>query len=195
MKRFNTPKEYAEAVSVFCVENSRSKEYLYPGFAAETAELVAEVLKYLAAVRFGEDQSVSDHLRKAILKEAGDHLFFSVVPDVVLGPDGLDIAHDPNTAALWDSRKENLYGLETAVLLLLDNLAKFSSACAKEVREPETADLRHQQRMEAAGDMMRPLATICNALGCSLREVAEMNYDKLADRFARGVICGDGGSR
>lgn len=45
------------------------------------------------------------------------------------------------------------------------------------------------------GDVLWFVAAICDDMGFSLSEVAELNVSKLADRDSRGVIDGKGDNR
>ena len=46
-----------------------------------------------------------------------------------------------------------------------------------------------------AGDILWQLAGLCDVMGWSLEDVAQMNLDKLASRKQRGVIDGNGDNR
>ena len=46
-----------------------------------------------------------------------------------------------------------------------------------------------------AGDILWQLSGLCDVMGWSLEEVAQMNLDKLASRKQRNVIDGDGDNR
>jgi len=187
--------KYATSVSRFCLDTSRCKEYLFQGFVSEGIEFAVEVLRYDDAVRNEADPEVCEGLRKAALKEGGDLIFFALVPDRVLPEgEGLCLLNDPNTDKVW--RMEVPRAMRQGLCLcLLDKLALFSSACAKEVREPESKTKRWLQRLESAADILRLTAQISRTLGSSLQEMADLNEAKLTDRFERGVIKGDGGSR
>jgi NTP pyrophosphatase (non-canonical NTP hydrolase) len=45
------------------------------------------------------------------------------------------------------------------------------------------------------GDLLFYMSRMAKSLGTTLSEIAQMNHDKLADRYARGVIRGDGDER
>ncbi len=45
------------------------------------------------------------------------------------------------------------------------------------------------------GDLLYYLSRMAMQLGTSLEHIAQMNHDKLADRYARGVIKGTGDER
>lgn len=198
MKHFSTPKEYAEAVSVFCVDKSRSRSYLYQGLTTEVDELVLEILRFEEYMESNGEAAAFKDIRGAILKEAGDVLFFLLVPDIVLAhsDEGLDLIHDPNLEAVWGwNKSRRRLTLRSAMMALVEASAAFGSSCVKEVREPESSDLRWEQRIKAALDLARALDQVCRVFGLSLQEAAFTNHDKLQDRFKRGVICGDGGNR
>lgn len=54
---------------------------------------------------------------------------------------------------------------------------------------------RQEDYMKEAGDILWQLSGLCNTMGWSLEEVAQMNLDKLASRKQRGVIEGEGDNR
>lgn len=56
-------------------------------------------------------------------------------------------------------------------------------------------DDRKQQIMDEAGDGLWYLARLCEELGTTLEEVAQMNLDKLAGRLERGTLKGSGDVR
>ena len=49
--------------------------------------------------------------------------------------------------------------------------------------------------LHEVGDVLWGVAGICEELGFSLEQVAQMNLEKLASRKQRGVISGDGDNR
>ena len=49
--------------------------------------------------------------------------------------------------------------------------------------------------MKEIGDILWGLAGLCEVMGWSLEDVAQMNLDKLASRNQRGVIDGNGDNR
>lgn len=58
----------------------------------------------------------------------------------------------------------------------------------------ERAEKMEELQLEA-GDILWQLAGLCEVMGWSLEEVAQMNLDKLASRKERGVIDGNGDNR
>lgn len=68
---------------------------------------------------------------------------------------------------------------------------------AEQIDEPTldlTLDRRHKILMEM-GDMLYYMSRLADFLGLTLQDIAEMNIAKLADRYQRGVIKGEGDER
>lgn len=57
------------------------------------------------------------------------------------------------------------------------------------------ADSMRDEMKKEAGDILWQLSGLCEVMGWTLEEVAQMNIDKLASRQNRGVIDGDGDNR
>ena len=62
------------------------------------------------------------------------------------------------------------------------------------VPEEEYEEFDNELKKEA-GDILWQLSGLCDVMGWSLEEVAQMNLDKLASRQQRNVIDGDGDNR
>lgn len=69
---------------------------------------------------------------------------------------------------------------------IINNELKFTDSSI----EDDTLNLKKE-----AGDILWQLSGLCEVLGWSLEEVAQMNLDKLADRQERNVIVGNGDNR
>ena len=98
-------------------------------------------------------------------------------------------------------------------LNLVGEVGEFASKVAKAIRKDEMliGGLDHndlfykvpEERYEdvdnelkkEAGDILWQLSGLCDVMGWSLEEVAQMNLEKLASRKQRGVIDGSGDDR
>lgn len=100
------------------------------------------------------------------------------------------------------------------MLNLVGEVGEFASKVAKAIRknmayidyselelcnvDPETAEYAATLKAELkkeAGDILWQLSGLCQVMGWTLEEVAQMNLDKLASRQERGKIDGDGDNR
>lgn len=65
---------------------------------------------------------------------------------------------------------------------------------SKDITAEQIEDF-HAELMKEAGDILWQLSGLCYVFGWKLKDVAQMNLDKLASRKQRGVIDGNGDNR
>lgn len=91
------------------------------------------------------------------------------------------------------------------MLNLVGEVGEFASKVAKAIRKDEICifenhidlnkDWDSSDLKKEAGDILWQLSGLCDVMGWSLEDVAQMNLDKLASRKQRNVIDGDGDNR
>lgn len=92
-------------------------------------------------------------------------------------------------------------------LNLVGEVGEFASKVAKHIRKDkatihtsrlelyDVSNKENEELMKEAGDILWQLSGLCTVMGWSLKDVAQMNLDKLASRKERNVIDGNGDNR
>lgn len=101
------------------------------------------------------------------------------------------------------SQRTNKYqaGFEKRVCCALGIASEAGEVAGKVdkcIRKNHNTDFTDEQKKEIAkemGDVLWFLTGLADELGYTLKEIAQMNIDKLADREKRNVICGSGDNR
>ena len=96
-----------------------------------------------------------------------------------------------------------LTGLNAEVGEINDKVAKAIRKEVLTIRENEVVGISDKMAFaefdngikKEIGDVLWFVALMCEAMGWSMEEVAQLNLDKLADRAKRNVIIGDGDNR
>ena len=100
------------------------------------------------------------------------------------------------STAIYEGAGNNLI---YPTLGLAGEAAEIANKIKKPIRKQGyKAIFTEEQKRELAkevGDVLWYVAVLCNELGYTMEEVAQMNINKLLDRQKRGVIEGDGDNR
>lgn len=78
---------------------------------------------------------------------------------------------------------------------LMIEASEFSDLVAKNMLRGDMKDIKREDLIAEAGDVLWCLAAALDDYDIPLAQVAEYNIEKLRDRAARGVLTGDGGDR
>jgi hypothetical protein len=178
MPQFKTPNDYACAVLPFLSPLSHNPHYLH-------SQAVNETIEACMATEHAD-----------ILKEISDCLFYYLLPAIALPHEVMpliDLTHDEWTSNF--PHPEDEQSPDAARREALENAALFGGMWAKSIREPDSKIQRILKMEQYGRTVLLALKDLANAHGASLADIAALNYAKLADRKARGVLLGDGSSR
>lgn len=97
-------------------------------------------------------------------------------------------------AKLFSKYPENVK-IPALTLGLVNEAGEVAGKLKKVLRGDKTPEQQRAAMLDECGDTLWYLVNLIDALGSNLEDVATSNYNKLADRKARGVIRGSGDDR
>lgn len=190
MTTINTLVEYGE---IGRVASYPQDQYLYPllGLADETGEVLEKLAGYC---------DTAD-----IIKELGDVLWYAT--DITSWMDGggpYGLQNVTGFTTFDEIIPDHAFGAVDDVLArnLVQTVARICGYFKKLVREDGMvgwASMPYNARRTSICEEFRGLLVIIHTIafgrGSSIREVAQVNFDKLSSREERGTLFGDGDNR
>ena len=103
--------------------------------------------------------------------------------------------YQEKTKDTWISNDKDLERVVLGICGESGEIAEFFKKFYREDKDSETATLDYNGLRKEIGDTLYYLAMLCNIMGMSLKDVAQINIKKLADRQKRGKLKGSGDKR
>lgn len=172
--------DYQRAAMRTCKESSMNMYYMVHGLMEEIGEVSGKFSK----CKRDHNGILSDETKRNIAKEIGDVMWMVAGIAKVAGQKLSDIITVPLgmyniTHTVGDTEEEkNLWIID--LVYYAQGFARKAVLCDDEIN---------------ADALVSTLSRYANTIGYTLGEVLQMNVDKLADRYNRGVINGSGDNR